>query len=94
MGVLYDQIRAIVLGTALLLVALGSINAFIVASFAAGTARGATRRSARSVARLSDGDLVVVSQLGACALAVLLGIAGLGLWSLMEGGDLPERASR
>jgi hypothetical protein len=34
---------------------------------------------------------LIVSQLGACALAVALGIPlGLGLWSLMEGGDLPE----
>ena len=32
-----------------------------------------------------------MSQLGACAIAVALGIPlGLGLWSLMEGGDLPE----
>jgi hypothetical protein len=32
-----------------------------------------------------------VSQLGACAIAVVAGIPlGLGLWSLMEGGDLPE----
>jgi putative ABC transport system permease protein len=34
---------------------------------------------------------LVVSQLGACAVAVVVGIPlGLGLWSLMEGGDLPE----
>jgi hypothetical protein len=33
---------------------------------------------------------LVVSQLGACALAVAAGIPlGLGLWSLMDGGDLP-----
>jgi putative ABC transport system permease protein len=32
-----------------------------------------------------------VSQLGASALAVALGIPlGLGLWELMDGGDLPE----
>jgi hypothetical protein len=32
-----------------------------------------------------------VSQLGACAIALVAGIPlGLGLWSLMEGGDLPE----
>jgi hypothetical protein len=34
---------------------------------------------------------LVVSQLGACAIAVVVGIPlGLGLWSLMEGGDLPQ----
>jgi hypothetical protein len=33
---------------------------------------------------------LVVSQLGACLLGVVAGIPlGLGLWSLMEGGDLP-----
>lgn len=33
---------------------------------------------------------LIVSQLGACAIAVVVGIPlGLGLWSLMEGGDLP-----
>lgn len=91
-GVLYDQIRAIVLGTALLLVALGSINAFIVASFAARD--GARSHAAiRAVGGTPQQTVIslIVSQLGACALAVLLGIPlGLGLWSLMEGGDLPE----
>lgn len=34
---------------------------------------------------------LIVSQLAACAIAVVAGIPlGLGLWSLMEGGDLPE----
>jgi hypothetical protein len=33
---------------------------------------------------------LIVAQLGACAIAVVAGIPlGLGLWSLMEGGDLP-----
>ena len=33
---------------------------------------------------------LIVAQLGACAAAVVVGIPlGLGLWSLMEGGDLP-----
>jgi putative ABC transport system permease protein len=91
-GVLYDQIRAIVLGTALLLVALGSINAFIVASFAArdGARSHAAVRAVGGTPRQTVISLIV-SQLGACALAVVLGIPlGLGLWSLMEGGDLPE----
>jgi ABC-type lipoprotein release transport system permease subunit len=89
--VLYDQVRMIVLGTAALLLVLGTINAFIVATFAARDsarthaalrALGATPRQTKAV--------LVVSQLGACALAVLLGIpVGLGLWSVMEGGDLP-----
>jgi putative ABC transport system permease protein len=91
-GALYDQIRAIVLGTALLLVALGSINAFIVASFAArdGARSHAAIRAVGGTPRQTVISLIV-SQLGACALAVVLGIPlGLGLWSLMEGGDLPE----
>ncbi len=91
-GALYDQIRAIVLGTALLLVALGSINAFIVASFAArdGARSHAAVRAVGGTPRQTVVTLIV-SQLGACALAVVLGIPlGLGLWSLMEGGDLPE----
>jgi hypothetical protein len=91
-GVLYDQIRAIVLGTALLLVALGSINAFIVASFAArdGARSHAAIRAVGGTPRQTVISLIV-SQLGACALAVVLGIPlGLGLWSLMEGGDLPQ----
>jgi putative ABC transport system permease protein len=91
-SVLYDQIRAIVLGTALLLVTLGSINAFIVASFAArdGARSHAAVRAVGGTPRQTVISLIV-SQLGACALAVVLGIPlGLGLWSLMEGGDLPE----
>jgi putative ABC transport system permease protein len=91
-GVLYDQIRSIVLGTALLLVTLGSINAFIVAAFAArdGARSHATLRAIGATPRQTVITLIV-SQLGACALAVALGIPlGLGLWSLMEGGDLPE----
>jgi putative ABC transport system permease protein len=91
-GALYDQIRAIVLGTALLLVALGSINAFIVASFAArdGARSHAAIRAVGGTPRQTVISLIV-SQLGACVLAVVAGIPlGLGLWSLMEGGDLPE----
>lgn len=91
-GALYDQIRAIVLGTALLLVMLGSINAFIVASFAArdGARSHAAIRAVGGTPRQTVISLIV-SQLGACALAVVLGIPlGLGLWRLMEGGDLPE----
>jgi putative ABC transport system permease protein len=91
-GVLYDQIRAIVLGTALLLVALGSINAFIVASFAArdGARSHAAIRAVGGTPRQTVISLIV-SQFGACTLAVVLGIPlGLGLWRLMEGGDLPE----
>jgi putative ABC transport system permease protein len=91
-GALYDQIRAIVLGTAFLLVALGSINAFIVASYAAvdGARSHAAIRAVGGTPRQTVSSLIV-SQLGACGLAVVLGIPlGLGLWSLMEGGDLPE----
>jgi len=34
---------------------------------------------------------LIVAQLVACVIAVAAGIPlGLGLWSLMEGGDLPE----
>ncbi|HEU4396666.1 MAG TPA: FtsX-like permease family protein [Actinomycetota bacterium] len=90
-AVLYDQIRAIILGTAGLLLALGTINAFIVATFAA---RDAARNHAvlRAVGATPRQTVtaLIVSQLGACAIAVVAGIPlGLGLWSLMDGGDLP-----
>lgn len=91
-GVLYDQIRAIVLGMALLLVALGAINAFIVATFAArdGARSQAAIRAVGGTPRQTITALIV-SQMSACTLAVVAGIPlGLGLWSLMEGGDLPE----
>jgi putative ABC transport system permease protein len=91
-AILYGQIRVIILGTAGLLLVLATINAFIVATFAA---RDAARNHAvlRAVG-VTPGQTVValiVSQLAACAIAVVAGIPlGLGLWSLMEGGDLPE----
>jgi hypothetical protein len=90
-AVLYDQIRAIILGTAGLLLVLATINAFIVAAFAA---RDAARNQAvlRAVGATPRQTVtaLIVSQLGACAVAVVVGIPlGLGLWSLMEGGDLP-----
>jgi hypothetical protein len=35
--------------------------------------------------------VLIVSQLGGCLCAIAAGIPlGLGLWSLMEGGDLPR----
>jgi putative ABC transport system permease protein len=91
-GILYGQIRAIILGTAGLLLVLGTINAFIVATFAA---RDAARNHAvlRAVGATPRQTVIalIVSQLAACAIAVVAGIPlGLGLWSLMEGGDLPE----
>ena len=91
-AVLYDQIRTIVLGAAGLLLVLATINAWIVAAFAA---RDAARNQAvlRAVGATPRQTVtaLVVSQLGACAIAVAAGIPlGLGLWSLMEGGDLPE----
>ena len=43
-AVLYDQIRAVILGTAGLLLVLATINAWIVATFAARDAARATRR--------------------------------------------------
>jgi putative ABC transport system permease protein len=91
-AILYDQIRAIILGTAGLLLVLGSLNALIVATFAA---RDAARNHAvlRAMGATAGQTVtaLIVSQLGACAIAVVVGIPlGLGLWSLMEGGDLPE----
>jgi hypothetical protein len=90
-GVLYGQIRAVILGTAGLLLVLATINAWIVAAFAA---RDAARNQAvlRAVGATPRQTVValIVSQLVACAIAVAAGIPlGLGLWSLMEGGDLP-----
>jgi putative ABC transport system permease protein len=89
--VLYDQIRAIILGTAGLLLLLGTINAVIVATFAARDAarNHAVLRALGATPRQTVTTLIV-SQLGACAIAVVAGIPlGLGLWSLMDGGDLP-----
>jgi len=91
-AILYGQIRVIILGTAGLLLVLGTINAFIVAAFAA---RDAARNHAvlRAVGATPRQTVtaLIVSQLAACAIAVVAGIPlGLGLWSLMEGGDLPE----
>jgi putative ABC transport system permease protein len=90
-AILYGEIRVIILGTAALLLVLGTINAFIVATLAA---RDAARNHAvlRAVGATPRQTVValIVSQLAACLIAVALGIPlGLGLWSLMEGGDLP-----
>ena len=90
-AVLYDQIRAVIFGTAGLLLVLAIVNAWIVATFAA---RDAARNQAvlRAVGATPRQTVtaLVVSQLGACTIAVVVGIPlGLGLWSLMEGGDLP-----
>jgi len=90
-AVLYGQIRAVIFGTAGLLLVLATINAWIVAAFAA---RDAARNQAvlRAVGATPRQTVValIVSQLVACAIAVATGIPlGLGLWSLMEGGDLP-----
>jgi len=90
-GALYDQVRIIVLATAALLLVLGTVNAFIAASFAA---RDAARNHAmlRAVGATPRQTVVslVVSQFGACVLAVAAGIPlGLGLWQLIDEGDLP-----
>jgi hypothetical protein len=88
---LYRQVRTVVLATAAVLLALATLNAAVVAVFAARDAapnhaalRAVGATPAQTVAAL------VVSQLGACALAVAAGIPlGLGLWGLLDGGDLP-----
>jgi putative ABC transport system permease protein len=89
--VLYDQIRAIILGTAGLLLLLGTINAVIVATFAArDAARNHAVLRALGATPRQTVTALIVSQLGACAIAVVAGIPlGLGLWGLMDGGDLP-----
>jgi hypothetical protein len=89
--VLYDQIRGVIFGTDGLLLVLAAINAWIVATLAA---RAAARNQAvlRAVGATPRQTVtaLVVSQLVACAIAVVAGIPlGLGLRSLMEGGDLP-----
>ena len=70
-AVLYDQIRAVIFATASLLLALATINAIIVATFAA---RDAARNHAvlRAVGATPRQTVIalVVSQLGACAVAV------------------------
>jgi putative ABC transport system permease protein len=91
-AILYDQVRAVILATAGLLLVLATINAVIVATFAARDAAGnhAVLRAVGATPRQTVTALVV-SQLGACAIAVVVGIPlGLGLWSVMEGGDLPQ----
>ncbi len=88
---LYEQVRVIVLGTAGLLLVLATINALIIATLAArDSARNhATLRAVGATPRQTTATLVV-SQMGASLLAVALGLPlGLGLWSLMDGGDLP-----
>jgi putative ABC transport system permease protein len=91
-AVLYDQVRAVIFATAGLLLALATLNAWIVAAFAA---RDAARNQAilRAVGATPRQTVtaLIVAQLVACAIAVAAGIPlGLGLWRLMEGGDLPE----
>jgi putative ABC transport system permease protein len=88
---LYDQVRAIILGTAGLLLVLATVNALIVASFAArDSARSHATMRAVGVTPRQTVAMLVVSQLGACLLAVALGLPlGLGLWRVMDGGDLP-----
>jgi putative ABC transport system permease protein len=88
---LYDQVRTIVVATAALLLVLACINAFVVATFAArDSARNhAVLRAVGATPRQTTVALIV-SQLGASALAVIVGIPlGLGLWGLIDGGDLP-----
>ncbi|HKA84524.1 MAG TPA: FtsX-like permease family protein [Acidimicrobiales bacterium] len=88
---LYEAVRAIVLGTAGLLLVLATVNALIIAALAArDSARNhATLRALGATPRQTVATLIV-SQLGACLLAVALGLPlGLGLWSVMDGGDLP-----
>src|SRR5262249_38382867 len=74
-----------------LLLVLGTVNAFIAASFAA---RDAARNHARlrAVGATPRQTVVslVVSQFGACVLAVAAGIPlRPGPWQLIAGGDLP-----
>jgi putative ABC transport system permease protein len=88
---LYEQVRVIVLGTAGLLLVLATINALIVAALAArdGARNHATLRAVGATPRQTVATLVV-SQMGASVLAIAAGLPlGLGLWSLMDGGDLP-----
>ncbi len=89
---LYAQVSAIVVAAAILLVALAAVNAVVVARFAArDNARNhAVLRAVGATPRQTTAALVV-SQMGAVALAVAAGIPlGLGLWRLLVGGDLPE----
>jgi putative ABC transport system permease protein len=88
---LYDQVRVIVIATAALLLVLACVNAFVVATFAArDNARNhAVLRAVGATPRQTTVALIV-SQLGASAVAVVLGIPlGLALWRLVDGGDLP-----
>ena len=91
-GPLYHQIQLAVLVTTAVLVLLGVINAAIVASFAArdGARSHAMLRAIGALPRQSVASLVV-SQLGACILAIVAGIPlGLGAWRFTDNGDLPS----
>jgi putative ABC transport system permease protein len=88
---LYDQVRTIVVATAALLLVLACINAFVVATFAArDSARNHAMLRALGATPRQTTVALIVSQLGASAVAVIVGIPlGLVLWGLIDGGDLP-----
>jgi hypothetical protein len=88
---LYDQVRTIVVATAALLLVLACVNAFVVATFAArDSARNHAILRALGATPRQTTVALIVSQLGASAVAVILGIPlGLVLWGLIDGGDLP-----
>jgi hypothetical protein len=79
-AVLHDQIRAVIFGTAGLLLVLATINAVIVATFAArDAARNHAVMRALGATPRQTVTALIVSQLGACAIAVVAGIP-LGPW--------------
>jgi putative ABC transport system permease protein len=87
----YDQVVAMIAAAAVLLVLLAAVNAIVVARFAArDNARNHAVMRALGATGGQTTAALVVSQLGASIVAVAVGIPlGVGLWSLMDGGDLP-----
>lgn len=87
---LYHQVRVIVLATGALLVVLGMINAMIVASFAARDgARSHAMLRAMGVTPRQTVISMIVSQLGTCVLAIVVGLPlGLAAWRFIDNGDL------
>ncbi len=87
----YRQVRAVVVAAAVLVLLLAAVNLLVVAVFAArdGARNHAVMRVLGATPRQTVTALVV-SQLGACVVACLVGIPlGLALFGLADGGDLP-----
>jgi hypothetical protein len=91
----YEQVRTIVLGTAGLLLVLATINALIIAALSArDSARNrATLQAVGATPRQTTATLVV-SQMGACLVAVALGLPPCAAGDLGEADPPPRTRGR